>query len=676
MKRKLTAIILTAVMTFSLAGCAGSDTPETPDTDISTETDAEQTAQTTDGTDTDGADAVLDKLREMNAGNTVDPAEAAPDENGERILSRSNSERYFYSVNSAGETTTFDRDELIDSIGDRGSRYVRLYDKDYGFYTGDAIAYDGRFLYFRTYEKVGTDTDNSYVVFAIDTTDYEPYLVWRSQPGDNAYIDTIEYYKGALHISVNRSRDSDGNMSERFENCYTFDEAGKKFTETSAGLEAMFDASISSNLNLIGRMDYDGSSKECYSHTIDDIGWVLALYDGEFARITGDGEVISIAPPSDDNYPNIASYDNKYIYFSDWDSKTYQYMIYCYDIGRERSRALTLPTESATVLGYLDGSLYYSIENVPEYGYPVQTIYSYCGDDGRSVELYEASAVAGAQFTPGIDGFRIIGDRMYYIGFDTDRLEWVSADAHTPFDKPESTGCVVEELSVFKYGRVESDSATGDCPYCGTPLFKYYAENFVLDSKYSSNADKINAFLKDKREAFLGHNDSDVYAPTDDSDCEYHLEYPQQNCITDDMNVGSVHMLGSKYMTVDMNGYWYGGGAHGSPNRAQYLFDLGTGDLLTIADIYTGTEEDYRKTIAEATKADFERYTYETSPYFASDAQEVYDQAYDEASLENPNVEFGEDGLTVVYPPYDMGPYASGYIEIFVPYKDLNIDLK
>ena len=32
---------------------------------------------------------------------------------------------------------------------------------------------------------------------------------------------------------------------------------------------------------------------------------------------------------------------------------------------------------------------------------------------------------------------------------------------------------------------------------------------------------------------------------------------------------------------------------------------------------------------------------------------------------------FQEDGVNLVYPPYDMGPYASGFIEVFISYEEL-----
>ena len=211
------------------------------------------------------------------------------------------------------------------------------------------------------------------------------------------------------------------------------------------------------------------------------------------------------------------------------------------------------------------------------------------------------------------------------------------------------------------------------CPFCGIPLIERYGECMVIDPSLSPKADVINAYLKEQMREFVhGSGSEGDEAAQDDSECEYHKESPWAYCMTDDLNVTGVHMIGDHYMTVDMYGYWYGGGAHGYPNREQYLFDLDTGELKTIADFYTGTEEEFKTLLAEKTKEDALSYSSDDSPYFSSeDPDSIYDQAYDEASFETSNIEFLDDGIIVIYPPYDMGSYAAGFIVIFISYKEL-----
>lgn len=675
-KKRFTAIMLASVMLLSLAGCTGrDDTSDIQSTEEAPEvTDAD--AQSSGGSGADAGD-VLDKLTGPGLAGSGGSEQAAVTGDDQYILSRSENAQRFYTVDSAGNMTgSYDRDEIKAMVGGRGSDYVRLYDEENCWYADELIAFDGRFLYFTAYERYGSETGSSYVAYAIDTTDYEPYLLWRSKADDGSYIDSAEYYDGALHVSVNFGRNTEGHLTKRFENCYSFDENANAFTETSAGLEALFDAAVASDYNVLDCKGYYADGSKCFAHILDDTGWILAMKDEEYIRVTADGEIIPIKPLLDEGYPTVATYDEDYIYFTCWDSDTYNNVLYSYDVGRQKARSLTLPEEAVTVLGYLDGALYYSVQTVETYGYPCNTVYAYRGTENRSEEVYDATSEPGVHISPGTEGFRIIGDRIYYVAFESDRLEWVSTEAHASDEAYKPTGCAEEDINAFRYGRVEGSSAEWKCPYCGTTLFKYYVENFVPDDECSPNADKIADFFMKKRDEFLGSMEESDYAPTDESDCEYHLEYPVQNCITDDLNVGNVEMLASgKYMTVSMYGYWYGGGAHGYPSREQYLFDVQSGEQITIGDLYKGTEEEYKRIVAEATQEDFLTYTYENSPYFSSDSNEVYNQAYEEASFDNPNIEFDEEGVTIFYPPYDMGAYASGYIDVKIPYERLNINL-
>ena len=191
----------------------------------------------------------------------------------------------------------------------------------------------------------------------------------------------------------------------------------------------------------------------------------------------------------------------------------------------------------------------------------------------------------------------------------------------------------------------------------------------MLDGKYSKNADKINAALEEILNSELSYsNEGDEYWS---SDCSEHQEHPEWYTITDDYTVSAVRIINNKYLAVDMGGYWYAGGAHGMPLRAQHMFDLETGEEKTIVDFYTLSNDDFKALVAYKTKEDFLSYTDGESPYFAADADTVFDQAYEYADLDGGTVDFAEDGIYYYYPPYEMGPYAAGYIDVFISYEEL-----
>ena len=142
-------------------------------------------------------------------------------------------------------------------------------------------------------------------------------------------------------------------------------------------------------------------------------------------------------------------------------------------------------------------------------------------------------------------------------------------------------------------------------------------------------------------------------------------------CNTVEKEVNKVDILWNQYLTIDYSGYWYGGGAHGMPSSYQRLFDLTTGEELTLKDIYQGSEKSFKQLVAEKTKEDFLSYEEGYAPYFAEDADMVYEEAYEYAGLTSLNIMFYETGISVLYAPYEMGPYASGFIDVFISYEEL-----
>ena len=142
---------------------------------------------------------------------------------------------------------------------------------------------------------------------------------------------------------------------------------------------------------------------------------------------------------------------------------------------------------------------------------------------------------------------------------------------------------------------------------------------------------------------------------------------------TDSYTVSGVNIINDRYLTVDYNGYWYGGGAHGMPTMYEYIFDLQTGEELTFRDFYKGTEEEFKTKVAEKVREDYNSKltTDDYNGYFAATDQEAYDTAYEYASIDSGNVSFMEDKVLVYFYPYDLGSYADGFKFYEFTYQEL-----
>lgn len=117
------------------------------------------------------------------------------------------------------------------------------------------------------------------------------------------------------------------------------------------------------------------------------------------------------------------------------------------------------------------------------------------------------------------------------------------------------------------------------------------------------------------------------------------------------------------YTTYTVTKYSYTGGAHGMQVTTSYVFDLSDGHVVEESELF---RDDYKPLLS------------------AMLTSHVRDNAEDPESIVlfvsevEPNGNFGisGEGVTYIYNPYDIAPYSSGTIRIFIPWKELKPILK
>src|SRR5699024_2514605 len=125
----------------------------------------------------------------------------------------------------------------------------------------------------------------------------------------------------------------------------------------------------------------------------------------------------------------------------------------------------------------------------------------------------------------------------------------------------------------------------------------------------------------------------------------------------------SESVLCGQIVSVRMDNTCYSGGAHPNSYTNSYLFDLATGqfiDPIQVAD----DPETFRAGAAEKLVEQAEARE-EDLPGYWPDYRDILERWNEGAAL------FGPEGLTVVYSPYELGPYAMGAVELAVPYGEL-----
>lgn len=401
---------------------------------------------------------------------------------------------------------------------------------------------------------------------------------------------------------------------------------------------------------------YNGDGKENLANRMfDDIGFALVEIrtndkrDG-IGKLTEDGKVEKVEGFNEKSYSS-KCYNENYFVFSCYDDETYTdegFFVYDFDSGK--TAELDIPVD-ASVIGMQGDTFFYQAKSDFGEDNLDYEIYAYDLDANESEGIYTVEHVAGAgslfTYTSAY------GDAIYVANVDGEQLKLCTVDKSGDI---RDLDCPIKSYSAFKYGTVISDYNEVKCIYCDATLYTVYEEAFVLDDKYSPYAQQINDTLKAKLDAAM------AYTPEyDEDECEYHQD--ESYCETDDESVSDVRIINDQYLIIDMDSYWYGGGAHGMPGMCEYIFDLTTGEELTFADFYSGTEEEFKNLVATKVKEDYERQSAGgNSPYyFAESAEEIYDTAYEYTHLDSPNILFQEDKVICYFYPYDLASYADGF---------------
>ena len=571
----------------------------------------------------------------------------------------------------------------VDSNGNKLSEYrwqeVCKELKQHGMNFDNAVmssmGEDAFFVY--QYEMI--EERYGYKVYAINAKSLEVVPLWTSPEG--WWLDSIDYYQGKVYITA--SSDGEG----KTELIFVKDKSSFAFAsdqnQNMQFIQSIKDFNLTlSSVNLGNR--YGCCS---ISRVLDEAGFVIGFLDNQYYKLGKDG-LVSVIPGMSD-YVYIQGYDEAGIIYSKLDDDTSMNNLYGVNLKTGENLLIAKGEKdfNKEFLGYADGKAYYYVSKENPFVLRTNTVYQYDFDSGETRELYQKESIPGAtDVQPGTQCFQLVDGKIYVVMLEGTELHWMKVDPDASTVTFQDQNLVLEEKNLFQYGSVVTDSYVLNCPFCGIPLEKYYGEEFQLDARYSAHADDINSKLAGELHALVKRSleEFDKNELTDEN-CEDHLENPTMWGMTLENEVGDIAILSDKYLTIGYNGYWYGGGVHGTPSAYQRIFDLETGAEVSLGNFYTGSDESFKKLVAEKTKEDFLSYEEGNSPYYAETAEQVYQDAYQYVNMysgqlffeeeggnkDYGNIFFEEDGIRFLYSPYDMGPYASGFISIFISYQEL-----
>ncbi len=528
-------------------------------------------------------------------------------------------------------------------------------------YMVKAVSGDIVFVFYNPYD------DSDSVLYAVNAKTGEVSSVLETKYS----VDYVDIYEGKAYVGVKKYKTSEDDNMGFTEYVVSETGDGSDFDveeNTYSNLESYYaQYSFVPTHENIGYDPFDYNHCFSLKRVMDHCGFVVAHLTGEnvkYYTIDPDGNESAIDDLNTGSSVTILGYNKKRMVYelTSEDGREKEY--YLYDFEKKASTPIDI--ENVGYMELNDDGCYFITES-KDFGSNARDVYAYDFNSGDLTKIFSKKHLPLSERNAAFAC--IFGENLFYQNTDDSELKWFRKDLSSGSDDGQATDCTIKEIRAYNYGKIDYDSTAKKCPYCGIDVYKGYNEAFILDGRYSDHADEINTFFEDDLKETMDRSDSEDIS--DDSSCEDHKEYPEQYCTTVESYVTDVNILKDRYLTVEYGSYWYGGGAHGMPDKNQYIFDLQTGKQMEVKDFYKGTEEDFKKLVAEKTKEDYIKSN--GYKYFAENADEAYNTAYEYARIDS-YVFLEEDRVIYSFAPYDMGPFASGFIDIELPIEEFELE--
>ena len=133
----------------------------------------------------------------------------------------------------------------------------------------------------------------------------------------------------------------------------------------------------------------------------------------------------------------------------------------------------------------------------------------------------------------------------------------------------------------------------------------------------------------------------------------------------DDYSVAAVTAV-QGVISIRQDNYLFTGGAHGMPGRENHIFSETNGSEVTLASLLPLSEEEVNELAREAFLSRIEEHPEDGYFEDAADTIRAKTDFFSQSYLT-------QEGVVFYAQPYEIGPYASGFIEVTVPWEELGL---
>lgn len=179
----------------------------------------------------------------------------------------------------------------------------------------------------------------------------------------------------------------------------------------------------------------------------------------------------------------------------------------------------------------------------------------------------------------------------------------------------------------------------------------------VSGEGYEAAVKAVQDYFAEKEKAF--GESMDLYEEAALEEMQYAVDFRGYSASVE----SSAERIDSSVISIKSFHYAFTGGVHGNYGSVGVTFDAKTGAVLSFWDLAKD-----KKAFAEAT---LESCLTQVSAEYGDGLYVDYEEIIRDVWAEEPNWYLDGTGITVMFTPYEIGPYAMGEVYVTLPYQEL-----
>ncbi|MBP5298279.1 MAG: hypothetical protein J6Z09_03925, partial [Lachnospiraceae bacterium] len=236
---------------------------------------------------------------------------------------------------------------------------------------------------------------------------------------------------------------------------FVYDEITDVFTEKDSEYNGVFESARVMGVRLNGTTRVMGYSQDSFTRTMHECGFILGSTDNGYAMVDDRGAVTPLVN-FEDGYINM--YNKGHMIFVNAGYNTGVATAFFYDVEGKALNQISDNWDMIQTIGRNANDFYYYAQDEEEYGIKRNHVFKYNAESGLTTLLYEAESVPGVNIQPGVEDFKLYGDKMYAVCYEDGETKWMRIDCSNGKATYTDIGCPVDTIEFFNYGTIKYGS--------------------------------------------------------------------------------------------------------------------------------------------------------------------------------------------------------------------------